>query len=74
MSSLGDQAPHSLDPPRPDPDSSQLFRELIFKKKQLLFGRLSSFDSDSEEVASGERFPAKIGFKLLNIYIYSGGL
>ena len=66
ISTLGDQTPHSLDPPRPDTDSSQLFRELIFKKKQLLFGRLSSFDSDSEEVASGEEFLAQIKFNLIN--------
>ena len=45
----------SLEPPRADQDSSQLFRELIFKKKQLLFGRLASFDSESEDVASGKR-------------------
>ena len=66
ISTLGDQAPHSLDPPRPDTDSSQLFRELIFKKKQLLFGRLSSFDSDSEDVASGEEILAQIEFNLIN--------
>ena len=44
----------SLEQPRPEQDSSQLFRELIMKKKQLLFGRLSSLDSEAEEVASGE--------------------
>ena len=48
----------SLEPPRADHDSSQLFRELILKKKQLLFGRLTSFDSVSEDVASGTRSSA----------------
>ena len=50
VSTGGDQ---SLEPPRPDQDSSQLFRDLIMKKKQLLFGRLSSFDSEAEDVVSG---------------------
>ena len=71
ISTLGDQTPHSLEPPRSEPDSSQLFRELIFKKKQLLFGRLSSFDSDSEEVASGDEFIALIGFNLIKINLFS---
>ena len=68
ISTLGDEAPHSLEPHRAEQDSSQLFRELIFKKKQLLFGRLSSFDSDSEEVASGDESPLQIGLNLINIF------
>lgn len=42
----------SLDTVRTDPDSSQLLRDLIFKKKQLLFGRLGSADSEYDDVAS----------------------
>ena len=51
--SLGSVSPYpslsGLEPiSRPDPDSSHLLRELIMKKKQLLFGRLASTDSGSE--------------------------
>merc|ERR1719189_480920 len=43
----------SLEPiTRTDNDSSNLLRELIMKKKQLLLGRLSSADSEAEDAAS----------------------
>ena len=37
---------------KPEQENSQLLRDLIMKKKQLWFGRLSSLDSDAEDVAS----------------------
>ena len=43
--------PPSLAPP-PDQDTPQILRDLIMKKKQLLFGRLSSLDSEAEDAAS----------------------
>ena len=36
----------------PDTDTPQILRDLIMKKKQLLFGRLSSLDSEAEDAAS----------------------
>ena len=42
--------PPSLAPP--DTDTPQILRDLIMKKKQLLFGRLSSLDSEAEDAAS----------------------
>ena len=42
----------SLDNIRVDHDSSQLLRDLILKKKQLLFGRMASADSEGEDSMS----------------------
>ena len=48
----GNTGPGSMELTRHDQESSQLFRDLIMKKKQLLLGRLSSVDSECEETAS----------------------
>ena len=50
--SPGHTGPGSIELTRHDQESSQLFRDLIMKKKQLLLGRLSSVDSECDDAAS----------------------
>ena len=71
--SLSSQLP-GLEPlSRPDPDSSQLLRELIMKKKQLLFGRLASADSGSEAEDAASVAASDTGSMTTNPAFQRGG-
>ena len=59
--------------PRPDPDSSHLLRELIMKKKQLLFGRLASADSGSEAEDAASVAASDTGSMTTNPAFQRGG-
>ena len=71
--SLSSQPP-GLEPiSRPDPDSSHLLRELIMKKKQLLFGRLASTDSGSEAEDAASVAASDTGSMTTNPAFQRGG-